>query len=231
MKSDQLLSQPSLVKKNKSVQPEDMKVSSLHLQNVNATYYEGAFSDISLQLKAGRVYGFLGNIAKRKLLLNLISGTVQPSAGQLLVNDTTDISTISHWSSSYVTKIEKENHIFSKGDSNQADPDNGIATKKTTLFNGVVNTLLETAPVLMLDEAMALLTIETEERIMQQICLQNQHNIVILNTTRPSSLKYCDHIFLLKHNRITEISKQTYFTDFASIFSGFFKDYYMENML
>lgn len=233
MKSDHLASPPSAVKKSTAATLENQKISSVHLQHVSVHRHNQEFNDISLQLKPGMVYGLVGNLERRKLLIHLIMGTIRPSEGSVYVNTTTDIATLKNWSS-YVNLIEKENQLFSEEAVHQLYTKNEVAIEAITrasLFDATAGKLLNSSPVLILDEAMSSLDIELEERAMGQICSKNKDNIVIFNTTRPSSLKYCDHILLLKNNRIAEISKQVYFTNFSVIFGSFFEDHYIESML
>lgn len=232
MKSNYVAPRFTGIEKNTKKKSNLHEINSIHLQDISINHNNEILNTISLHLKPGFTYGFVGSAEKRKLLIGLLRGVITPVTGSIFINNTTDIRNVDDWHS-YITLLEKGNQFFTEDAAYQlesAEKDSICDLTRAALFETTSNTLLKTSPILILDEATSSVNIELEERILQQLCLKNKNNIIIFNTTRPSSLKYCDHIFLLKNNRISEISKQIYFSDFPEIFSGSFDSYYSESV-
>ena len=140
MKSEQLSNQPFTIKNTMETPMAQRKIKSIHLNRISVCHRNEALNNVSLHLKAGMLYGLLGSIEKRKLLINLISGSIKPSEGAVYINDTTNVETLTHWPS-YTAQIGKENQLFSEEAEHQLNLKHKPAFEnytRTSLFNSLL---------------------------------------------------------------------------------------------
>lgn len=219
-------------RKNAKEDPKSPVITTLQLDDVSVICNDEAIHHISLCLKPGNVYGFSGNKEKRNALLSLLYGFTRPVKGSITVNDT-PVNDVDNWTA-YITLVKKEDELFSGSFSRKSGSKENIAANhitKTSLFDATAKALLKASPLLIFDETESSLSVEAEEQILRQISLHNKNSIIILNTNRPGALKYCDHIFLVKSNKIVEVSKYFYFREVSGMLNGFSENYYSEGIV
>ena len=75
----------------KKIKRNDIKISSLKLENINFKYFNSAryaLSDINIEIKKNEIIGVIGKSGSGKsTLTDIITGLIKPSSGKILINN------------------------------------------------------------------------------------------------------------------------------------------------
>ena len=69
---------------------------------------------------------------------------------------------------------------------------------------GIARALIRNAPILLLDEATSALDIDTEEQVLHNIIRADPGKVIIVSTHRPSVLKLCQRIYMIRDGKIRD---------------------------
>lgn len=172
-------------------------VTSITFSGVSFYNQEKMITDVSLRLTPGNIYGITGNETAIKSLVDLLCGFNKPVEGTISINEHLDLNAVQDWFS-HVTLMRNFPKAFDD--------------EKEVIFNA--EDCLAMSPVIIIDDVLSSMNIEEEEKFLHEMTMKNKNNIIILNTQRASSLKYCDEIFLMKSTKMVEMSKPVYFINF-----------------
>lgn len=170
------------------------EIISININNVSFQYEEDTVTDVSIDLAIGNMYGITGGEKGKKWLFDLLCGIIQPLHGEVLINEAFSLQDVHDWMS-HIALVRDPKAV--KSSENDFTPDS----------------LLDAAPIILVDGAFHTLSPEEEEEFLLELSLKNESSIILLNTDRPFSLKYCQHVLLMKNLKLQEVGKHIYLDD------------------